>query len=176
MTTEISIMVARWFEHPRSNLPADHDTPIAWAEHNRRATSLHQVLDDDPEWRVTDWGDTDDQRRTHEDIFVDIVHWVGEARPALEVIGSWAGLTIAGTVLANAVDSAAVNPLKRLIGKLARKQGKGELARFVVKLPNGARIFVDPWGHSKVHIATVADGGQTRVTVTIEAIAPAEQT
>ena len=42
------------------------ESPLAWEEHRRRAVILHELLDDDREWRVRDWGDTEDEERTHE--------------------------------------------------------------------------------------------------------------
>lgn len=50
------------------------ESPLAWDLHHRRARALHAILGEDAAgWRVVDWGNTDDETRTHEVVDVQMV-------------------------------------------------------------------------------------------------------
>ena len=152
MTQTLELLVGRNF----ANRERDEDdmSPTAWDAHRKRAEVLREALQDEA-WEVTDWGDTFDETRTHEDVAVQ-----------LSLLGTAAGagaLLFGGRVLWRTMEDLAVEHLKRLMVKLFPALERREITRAVVTLPGGQSIewnvdFMEPgklsvWVHSNVSIA-----------------------
>jgi hypothetical protein len=164
VTTEISLYVLRPRQDLELGLPPD--SPVAWDEHKQRAEALHELLDDNPEWSVLDWGDTDDSERTHESVTM-LLHSAAQAAPVLEAVAGAVALKIGNVVMTAAVEAAIVDPIKRLIGRLSEKQNEGEISVFNVGLAGGSTIQVLPAEGSTVRIQAT-ENGKLGASVTIE--------
>jgi hypothetical protein len=116
-------------------------SPLAWEEHRRRAAVLHELFDDDGDWRVTDWGDTEDQERTHELVRL-ALEWLQQAGPG---IATFVALDFGKTALAE-VEKSALAGIRRLIKRLVRRQVKKEVGPFTLFLPNGGHVGARPPG------------------------------
>jgi len=116
------------------------DSPRALELHNRRKDALHAVFDIDPVIRVMNWGDIDDTR-PHE--FVEVA--LGAAATAAFQYAIVPGIKWLGTKLAEkAIDTALGELAKVIVAKLRPKQETKELLDFIIKLPDGTQIAVDP--------------------------------
>lgn len=108
--------------------------------HNRRKEALHAILDSDPAIHVEDWGDTND---THPHEFVEIAF--GVAATATFKYAVVPGVKWLGEKLADkAIDTVLSELVKAIVAKLRPKQKSKELLDFIITLPDGTRIAVDP--------------------------------
>ena len=131
------------------------DSPLAWELHNRRKNALHAVFDGDPVIKVSDWGDTDDSRRTHE--FVEI--GLGAAATAIFQYALVPGLKwLSRKLVEKAVDTALGEFAKVIVAKLRPKQEAKELLDFSITLPDGTQIAVDPPDRNATITINFADG------------------
>jgi hypothetical protein len=130
------------------------DSPRASELHNRRKEALHAVFDGDPAIRVTDWGDTDDSR-PHE--FVEVA--LGSAATAVFQYAIVPGLKWLGLKLAEkAVDTALGELAKAIVARLRPKQEAKQLLDFIITLPDGTQISVDPPDRYATITIRFADG------------------
>jgi len=137
MKPVLKVTIGRRFDNRDQGL--SDDSPLAWQLHRQRAQVVHQELEGDPHWKVLDWGGTDDQKRTHEDVTVTL-----ELAEAAKV----AALSFAGTVLYKAVEATVVDAVKELIKKFAKRLGKKEITRAYAELPGGAIVEWSSPGYS----------------------------
>jgi hypothetical protein len=131
------------------------DSPRALELHNRRKDALHAVLNSDPIIRVRDWGKTDDSR-PHE--YVEVLLGAGATavfQYAIVPGVKWLGLKLAE----KAVDTALSELAKAVVAKLRPKQEAKQLLDFIIMLPDGTRIAVDPPDRSATIRINFADGG-----------------
>jgi hypothetical protein len=108
--------------------------------HDRRKVALHDALEGTSEFRVTDWGNTDDTR-PHE--FVSLV--LAAAGSATFHYAIVPGLKWLGEKIAEkAVDTAAEEFVKAIVSNLRPKQEAKQILDFTISLPGGTIIGVDP--------------------------------
>lgn len=130
------------------------DSPRALELHNRRKDALHAVLDRDPVIRVSAWGKTD-HSSPHE--FVEIA--LAAAASAVFKYAIVPGIKWLGSKLAEkAVDTALGELAKAIVAKLRPKQEAKELLDFILKLPDGTQIAVDPPDRYATITINFADG------------------
>ncbi len=152
MSTAITLGVYRRLDNRFEGL--SDDSPRALELHNRRKDALHAILDSDPIIRVTDWGDTDDSR-PHE--YVEVL--LGAAAAAVFQYAIVPGVKWLGIKLAEkAVDTALSELAKAVVAKLRPKQEAKQLLDFVIKLPDGTQISVDPPDRFATITINFADG------------------
>ena len=136
---------------------ADDQSPVGWELHRRRSAALHDVFDDVPGVTVTNWGVTDDEKRTHE-LTVLGVEIDPSAMTALAPVG---GVVLAwvGRVLHKYLTDQAAEGLKWLLGKLRRKQDEQKIADFTLFHDGSFVVRVDPSGRGSGEIeARLPDG------------------
>jgi hypothetical protein len=109
------------------------ESSLAWEQHRRRATVLHELLADDAEWRVTDWGDTGDESRTHELVHLSL-EWLQSMGPG---VGAFVALHFGDTAL-TAVEERALTGIRQLVNRLVRRQLNEEVGHFALYLPRNA--------------------------------------
>lgn len=151
MKPRIKLTIGRRFDN-RERGESD-DSPLAWELHRKRSQVLHEELEKDPAWRVVSWGETDDTKRTHEDVTV-----VLELAEAAKTVA----LSFAGAVLYRVLEDTVVEAVKKLIKKFVSRLRKKEVTRAYVELPNGATVEwtspgyendVDIWLTSRVSLS-----------------------
>ncbi|MBV2359307.1 hypothetical protein KUH32_05955 [Thalassococcus sp. CAU 1522] len=163
MAFDIALTIGRNFEN-RARGESD-DSPTAWEAHRKRGTVLRQTLDGSDDWTVTDWGDTFDTRRTHEDVVLQ-----------LSMIGTAVGLGVmafAGKVLWRTLEDVAVDALKRLMVKLIPALEQKAITRAYATLPDGQSIEwsidaenpdrINIWVHGSISVpreALAAEAGK----------------
>lgn len=127
---------------------------LAWELHRRRALALHEAFDENPSLEVLDWGDTDDNERTHELVEL-IVSAVGTATAAvpLTVIVGWIG-----GVLSSVLSDMAVDAAKGLIARLRRKQDENKIADFTLRVGDRDVVTVFPEDRGGEVRVQTADG------------------
>jgi len=122
--------------------------------HNLRKDALHEVLDSDPDIRVTNWGKTNDAG-PHEFVEIAISAAAGAALQYAIVPGvKWLGRKLAE----KAVDTALGELAQAVLSKLRRKQEEKELLDINIKLPDGTWISVDPPDRYATMTIHFADG------------------
>jgi hypothetical protein len=131
------------------------DSPRALELHNRRKEALHQVFDGDLVLRVTDWGATND---THPHEYVEVSLLVAAATAVFNyaiVPGvKWLGLKLAE----KAVDTVLSEAAKAVVARLRPEQEAKQVLDFIVTLPDGTQIAVDPPDRSATITIRFADG------------------
>ena len=138
MDTGLALVVYRRLDNRFEGL--SDNSPRALELHNRRKDALHAVLDGDPIIRVTDWGLTDDSR-PHE--FAEIA--LGAAATAVFQYAIVPGVKWLGLKLAEkAVDTALGELAKAIVAGLRPKQEAKQILDFIITLPDGTKIAVDP--------------------------------
>lgn len=116
------------------------DSPRALELHNRRRAALHEVFDASTSLAVVDWGMTDDTT-SHE--LVELV--LGAAASAVFSYAIVPGLKFLGEKLAEAaVDHVTSEAVKAVVSWLRPKQEEKKVLGFVINLPDGTKIRVDP--------------------------------
>jgi hypothetical protein len=116
------------------------DSPRALELHNRRKEALHAVLDNESAIHIEDWGNTDDTQ-PHE--FVEII--LGVAATATFKYAVVPGVKWLGKKLADkAIDTVLSELVKAVVAKLRPKQKSKDLLDFIITLPDGTQIAVDP--------------------------------
>ena len=138
MNTKLDLCVYRRLDNRSEGL--SDDSPRALELHNRRKRALHDVLEEEPAWRIEDWGETDDAK-PHELVELIIVvlsspQFQAVAMPAITLVG--------GIVLKSALDTATSEAVKKLIAKLWSKQQNKEILDYQINLPDGTSIRVYP--------------------------------
>ncbi len=152
MNTTLKLGVYRRLDHRFEGL--SDDSPRALELHIRRKDALHEVFDSDPVIRVTDWGETDDTN-SHE--FVEVA--LGAAATAVLQYAIVPGVKWLGSKLAEkAIDTALSELAKVIVAKLRPKQEAKELLDFIIKLPDGTEIAVDPPDRFATITINFADG------------------
>jgi hypothetical protein len=152
MNSSITLGVYRRLDNRFEGL--SDDSPRALELHNRRKGALHAVLDGDGSIRVTDWGDTDDSR-PHE--YVEVA--LGAASTAVFQYAIVPGVKWLGLKLAEkAVDTALGELAEAIVAKLRPKQEAKELLDFIITLPDGTQIAVDPPDRYATITINFADG------------------
>ncbi len=130
------------------------DSPRALELHNRRKDALHAAFDADPVIQVTGWGDTDD---LHPHEYVEVL--LGAATTAVFKYAIVPGVRWLGLKLAEkAVDTALGELAKAIVAKLRPKQEAKQLLDFIIKLPDGTLIAVDPPDGAATITINFADG------------------
>lgn len=136
------------------------DSPRALELHNRRRDALHEVFEASTSLTVVEWGETDDTR-PHE--FVELV--LGAVASAVFSYAIVPGLKFLGEKLAEAaVDHATSEAVKGVVAWLRPKQEEKKLLDFVISLPDGTKIQVDPPDRAASVTLTFADGRVESVT------------
>jgi hypothetical protein len=116
------------------------DSPRALELHNRRRDALHEVFEASTSLTVVDWGQTDDTR-SHE--FVELA--LGATASAVFSYVIVPGLRFLGEKLVEAaMDHATSEAVKAVVSWLRPKQEEKKILDFVISLPDGTRIQVDP--------------------------------
>lgn len=152
MNTVVTLGVYRRLDDRFEGL--SDDSPRALELHNHRKEALHEVFDGDPNIQVMDWGDTDDSR-SHE--YVELV--LGAAATATFQYVVVPGIKWLGNKLAEkAVDTALSEFVEFLITKLRPRQQAKQVLDFIVKLPDGTEIAVDPPDRYATITIRFADG------------------
>jgi hypothetical protein len=118
----------------------DDQSPLGFELHLRRKAALHAVFDDDPEFKVEDWGDTDDLARSHEFVELTLALAVKTFHYAVVPGLIWLGKKLADKGFDGVLSEAA----KALVAKLRGGQEAKCLLDIVIRLPNGTVISVDP--------------------------------
>jgi hypothetical protein len=130
------------------------DSPRALELHNRRKNALHAILDGNSAIRVEHWGATDDSR-PHE--YVELL--LSAATPAVFEYAIVPGVTWLGLKLAEkAFDTGVSEAIKSLVARLITKQETKQILDFMIQLPDGTRITVDPPDRSATIEIHFADG------------------
>src|SRR5262249_30567039 len=138
------------------------ESPRALELHNRRKFALHDVFDRQKEVTVSDWGKTDDTT-PHE--FVELS--IGALASAVFTYAIVPGIKYVGEKLAEkAVDESTSELVKWVISKLRPKQESKELLDFVIRLPDGTQIQVDPPDRNATITIAFAHGAVTSVQYT----------
>ena len=113
--------------------------------HNLRKEALHEALEDNTFFTVADWGRTDDTE-AHE--YVDIVIVALQHAYQLAVfsdpIVSAAVIWLAKKLAEKAVVDGSMEVIKRIVGRLWKKQKEHKFEDFRIKLPDGTEISVRP--------------------------------
>ena len=152
MNNSITLSVYRRLDNRFEGL--SDDSPRAFELHNRRKDALHAVFDSDAILQVSDWGATDDSR-PHECVEV----LLSAAATAVFHYAIVPGVKWLGRKLAEkAVDTALSELAKAVVAKLRPKQESKQLLDFIIKLPNGTQIVVDPPDGSARITINFADG------------------
>jgi hypothetical protein len=134
------------------------DSPRALELHNQRRAALHDVLDEQDALRVLDWGDTDDTK-AHE--YVEIIVAIASVALQYAIVP---GLKFVASKLAEkAVDEGTSQVVRWFISKLRPKQEAHEILDFLVRLPDGTQIQVDPPGEGAEIRLSFADGTLTSI-------------
>jgi hypothetical protein len=152
MEAQIKLGVYRRLDNRAEGL--SDDSPRAIELHNRRKAALHDVLDEQDAPVVVDWGDTDDTQ-PHE--FVEIIVAVA-AKMALEYVIVPGLKSLAEKLAEKAVDEGTSQIVKWFVSKLRPKQEAHQILDFLIELPNGTRIHVDPPGENAAIRINFADG------------------
>jgi hypothetical protein len=113
------------------------DAPVDWVRHWQRAVALYEVLDDDAvNWRVVDWGNTEDHTRTHEVVRLTL--------EALDTVTSGQNLTPMltwmGGVLTGVLTNAAWDGIKALVPRLRRKQEERSIDHVIIEVQGGPQV------------------------------------
>ena len=152
MDISISLGVYRRLDNRFEGL--SDDSPRALELHHRRKDALHAAFDADRNIRVTDWGNTNDAR-SHE--YVELA--LGAAATAVFEYAIVPGVKWLGIKLAEkAVDTAVGELAKAIVAKLRPEQEAKKLLDFIIKLPDGTQIAVDPPDRYATITITFADG------------------
>ena len=154
----ILLGVYRNLDNRTKGLP--DDSPYALELHNRRKTALHDVLDRQKNFKVLDWGNTDDTG-PHEWVEISI----GAIASAGFTYAIVPGLKfVAEKLVEKAIDEGTSEFMKWLISKLRPKQESKEILDFQIKLPDGTNISVDPPDRFATINITFADGSVSSIT------------
>lgn len=138
MNNSITLGVYRRLDNRFEGL--SDQSPRALELHNLRKNALHAVLDGDRVIQVTDWGDTDGSV-AHE--YVEVA--VGAAATAVFKYAIVPGVKWLGIKLAEkAIDTALGEFAKAIVAKLRPVQETKKLLDFIITLPDGTQIAVDP--------------------------------
>lgn len=151
MEAQIKVGVYRRLDNRLEGL--SDDSPRAIELHNRRKDALHDVLDEQDAPAVLDWGHTNDAQ-PHE--YVELI--VAGAKMALKY-AIVPGLRFVAEKLAEkGVDEGTSEVVKWFISKLRPKQQAHQILDFLIELPNGTKIHVDPPGENAAIRINFADG------------------
>jgi hypothetical protein len=156
MGEQIRLHVYRRLDNRLEGLP--DDSPRALELHNERRDALVEALDGRPDMRVLDWGETKDTQ-SHElvELVVEVI-----TNPAVTEVASVA-LGWLATRIKDAVGDVAVDGIKRLIQRLLPQQKRRRILDFDIKLPNGARVTVQPHDdHAEIQVTTSPDSVTVR--------------
>ncbi|HLF13302.1 MAG TPA: hypothetical protein VI932_00245 [Bacteroidota bacterium] len=152
MNSRITLGVYRRLDNRLEGL--GDDSPRALELHNRRRDALHSALGGDPGIGVMDWGDTDDAR-PHE--YVEIV--LSTAATAVFQYARVPGLKWLGQKLAEkATDTVLGETAKAIVAGLRPRQEANQILNFILKLPDGTHIVVDPPDRNATITINFGDG------------------
>jgi hypothetical protein len=116
------------------------DSTRAVELHNRRKHALHDIFDQEAQLQIIDWGLTDDET-SHEFVTI-LMSALGSVAFTYVVVP---GLKFVAEKLAEkAIDESATAIVKWLIAKLVREQKAKSISNFLIKLPDGTCIEVEP--------------------------------
>jgi hypothetical protein len=104
MMPTIKLTIERRFDNGEKG--ESNDSPLAWELHSKRSQILHEELEMDPAWTVASLGETDDAKRTREDLTVLLELAEGAKTVALG---------FAGTVLYKVLEDSLVDAVKSLL-------------------------------------------------------------
>lgn len=151
MGAQIELGVYRRLDNRPEGL--SDDSPRALELHNRRKAALHDVLDGQEAPAVLDWGDTDDTT-PHE--YVEVIVAIGAAALKYAIVP---GLKFVAEKLAEkAADEGTSRVVMWFISKLRPKQEADEILDFLIRMPDGTQIHVDPPGENAEIRLSFADG------------------
>jgi hypothetical protein len=128
--SEMRLLVYRRLDNRFEGL--SDDSPRALELHNRRKNALHEVLDEEPGWRVEDWGLTDDSQ-PHELVEL-VVAILGS--PQFQAVAVPALTFLGGTMVKAAIDEVTSEAVKSLIARLRPKQKQEQILDFEIRLPD----------------------------------------
>jgi hypothetical protein len=152
MSATITLGVYRRFENRFEGLP--DDSPRGLELHVRRRDALHAVLDGERGIQVLAWGGTDDAQ-SHEFVELTLASVAGVVFTHAVVPGlQWLGKKLAE----KAVDTALSELAKTLVAKLRPKQDAKQVLDFVITMPDGTRIAVDPPDRNATITISFKDG------------------
>ncbi|MCI0515786.1 hypothetical protein L0128_21440 [candidate division KSB1 bacterium] len=139
MPPKIILGVYRRLDNRLEGLP--DDSPRALELHRYRKEALHEVFDAQKDMvTVLDWGLTDDPN-SHE--FVELT--IGAVGAAVMQYAVVPALVKLGQKLAEkAIDTTTSELVKAIVSWLRPKQETKKILDFVITLPNGTQIKVDP--------------------------------
>lgn len=106
------------------------DSPRAMDLHRLRAQALHEIFDHEQDWKVVQWGDTDDTR-PHEDVtlFVSFLHHVAQHAPILN-----AALGLLGDVLLHVgMEVPLAIAMEKLVKRFREKGEENALAQATIE-------------------------------------------
>ena len=119
----------------------------------RRKAALHDVLDEQDAPTVLDWGHTDDSQ-PHE--YVELI--IEGAKIALKYVIVPGLKFVAEKLAEKGIDEGSSEIVKWFISKLRPKQESRQILDFLIELPNGTKIRVDPPGENAQIRINFADG------------------
>jgi hypothetical protein len=119
-------------------LGQDDNSAFAVELHERRKHALHEILDNNPDYMVVDWGNTNTPE-SHELVALSV--WVAATvapvvLPALKFVGE--------LLVKTAVETATSEGVKGLIPEIHKKQEAKQIADVTITLEDGHTIRMDP--------------------------------
>lgn len=133
--TCLSLRVYRVFDPDE---PPDRLAPGPRKWHKTRAQAVHEVLDENPDWKVSDWQKTDTEE-AHEVIEL-ILEFIGDPATAQTAADR---LQYVGLQVLNAsIGFGVVSAISRLLKRFRSKQESKEVTQFFIQVNN--YIQVDP--------------------------------
>lgn len=154
MTTSIKLSIVRMLD---DRMTARENLALAKELHQKRAKALHDIFDHQKNVRVIDWGCTDDVN-PHEcvDLILSAI-----AVPALQHV-IVPGVKFIGKKFAEkAVDEGASSLVKSLVSWLRPKQESKKILDFVIELPDGSMVKVNPPEGIGAHVIISFKGSET---------------
>ncbi|WP_120633339.1 hypothetical protein [Ruegeria sp. EL01] len=139
---------------------ATGDVELGWELHRRRASALHDILDNDPVITVENWGDTDDTDRTHEYVALEVALYATAAvtgKAALDHLVLPALKMLAENLMEKMVEYSAdqlIGFVQKIVGPLWQKTNSEELKETRIELEDRVTVLIS--------------GKDTQVTVVID--------
>ena len=154
MAISLKLSVVRMLD---DRLTTPEDAALAKELHQKRAQALHDIFDYREDVRVINWGDTDDVT-AHEgvDLLLSAI-----AVPVLQHVVV-PGVKFIGEKLAEkAVDEGTSSLVKSLVSWLRPKQESKKVFDFVIQLPDGSTVKVNPPDGVGAHVVITFKGSGT---------------
>jgi hypothetical protein len=139
MSTYVKLTVCRRLDN---RLEGQDDKSARAVElHLLRSRALHDILDEDPAWEVSNWGYTDDEQ-PHE--WVQLWIKLQEAAAALAPVAVPALLYVGKVLLDKGIETVVVDGVKRLLAKIRKRQEEGQIRDGEVTFTDETTISCHP--------------------------------